>query len=84
VFQTFTIITTDANAVTAPIHDRMPVILPREAEDTWLQDGPLDPVMIEQLLRPYPAEEMEAYPVSTNVNRADANDPSLREPINNA
>jgi putative SOS response-associated peptidase YedK len=79
VLQTYAIITTDANEVTAPIHNRMPVILPRDAEDVWLQEGPLDPPEIEQLLRPYPAKQMEAYPVSTNVNRPGANDPSLRE-----
>lgn len=77
--QTYTIVTTEANEVTAPIHNRMPVILPREAEDAWLEEGPLDPPEIEQLLRPYPADQMEAYPVGTEVNRPSANEPSLRE-----
>jgi hypothetical protein len=39
---------------------------------------------VQEPLRPYPAGEIAAYPMSTNVNRPGANDPSLREPINGA
>ncbi len=56
-----------------PIHDRMPVVLPQEDEAVWLNEANTDPQTITHVLRPYPPEEMEAYPVSTLVNSA-AND----------
>jgi putative SOS response-associated peptidase YedK len=66
--RTYTIITTTPNSLVAPIHNRMPVILDRKDEDTWL-DGELDdPEPLLQLLKPYPADTMEAYPVSRAVN----------------
>ena len=61
-------LTTDANEVLAPIHDRMPVILSRSAYDLWLDPGIHDPKRLEPLLVPIPAELMEAYPVSRLVN----------------
>jgi putative SOS response-associated peptidase YedK len=67
------IITTTPNELMAPIHDRMPVILPREAYAQWIDPTPHFPVDLNSLLVPYPAEEMEAYPVSPLVN-APAND----------
>jgi putative SOS response-associated peptidase YedK len=81
VLQTYTIITTSPNDLMATIHNRMPVILPREAEEIWLQEGPLDPPEIEQLLVPYPAGEMEAWPVGTSVNRPGFNSPELLERV---
>lgn len=65
---TYTIITGAPNDVVAPIHDRMPVILHREDEDRWLDLAITGPGEVVPLLRPYPASEMEAYPVSTVVN----------------
>jgi putative SOS response-associated peptidase YedK len=59
---------TDANEVLAPIHDRMPVILPRSSYDLWLNPGIHDPKRLEPLLVPSPTEQMEAYPVSRLVN----------------
>jgi putative SOS response-associated peptidase YedK len=77
---TFLIITTKANELLAPIHDRMPVILSREGEEIWLDRGAetLEALMF---LIPYPAEQMEAFPVSRAVNdpRIDAAD--LIEPV---
>jgi putative SOS response-associated peptidase YedK len=67
------IITTSPNELMAPIHNRMPVILPREAYARWLDPTPLFPVDLNSLLVPYPAGEMIAYPVSTLVN-SPAND----------
>src|SRR5574337_1202802 len=55
-----TIITTEANELLLPIHDRMPVILTREAEAIWLDPAFQDPTRLLLLLRPYPAEDMEA------------------------
>jgi putative SOS response-associated peptidase YedK len=66
--KTCTIITCEANEVLKPIHDRMPVILTPEAETVWLDPTIQDPERLLPLLVPYPADEIEAYPVSTTVN----------------
>jgi putative SOS response-associated peptidase YedK len=63
----YTIITTAPNELVAPIHNRMPVILHRDDEDVWL-DKDADPARLLSLLTAYPADEMEAYPVSRAVN----------------
>ena len=63
-----TIITTTPNAVMEPIHNRMPVILPREAEGLWLDTGESKTSALRALLVPYSAADMEAYQVSTLVN----------------
>jgi putative SOS response-associated peptidase YedK len=76
----FTLITTEANACVAPVHDRMPVILPREAHATWLDPTLHDPAALLPLLQPYPAERMSRTPVSTRLNAAREDDPSLVEP----
>jgi len=77
----FTIITTAANAIIAPIHHRMPVILDRGEEELWLaQDVDVADAVL-PLLDPFPAERMELFPVSTRVNNARNNDPSLIEPV---
>jgi putative SOS response-associated peptidase YedK len=77
VIESFTIITTDANALAAPIHDRMPVIIDPNDFDTWLST----PSPPEHLLRPYPAEAMESYPVSTWVNSPAHDDPRCIERV---
>lgn len=64
----FTIITTQSNAVMSKIHDRMPVILEPENEDMWLGNQPLDAEQLSSVFRPFPARLMEAYEVSTAVN----------------
>jgi len=71
-----TIITTDANELMRPIHDRMPVILPEEAYDTWL-DPDTDAKRLESLLSPYPAGEMAADPISTVVNNVRNETPAV-------
>jgi putative SOS response-associated peptidase YedK len=63
-----TILTTDANELVAPLHDRMPVIIPRSAYDLWLDPKVRDPEMLKPLLVPYSSSEMDAYPVSEVVN----------------
>ncbi len=67
------IITTAANDLLKPIHDRMPVILPRNMEEFWLDPSIDDLGALGSVLNPYPDEEMEAFGVSTLVNSA-AND----------
>ncbi|MFC0213132.1 SOS response-associated peptidase [Paenibacillus chartarius] len=64
---TCTIITTEPNRLVADIHNRMPVILRREDEALWLDRRNGDVQQAIKLLRPYPAEEMRAYPVSAKV-----------------
>ncbi len=76
-----TIITTMPNDLLSTIHNRMPVILPAWAYDAWLDPAERSPEELAPLLKPYPAEEMEAYPVSTLVNNP-ANDlPQCVEPL---
>jgi putative SOS response-associated peptidase YedK len=65
--RSFSIITTDANQLIAKIHDRMPVILLPQDEKVWLDPG-LDIMKALKMLRPYPADDMKMYPVSTLVN----------------
>ena len=67
------IITTAANELLKPIHDRMPVILPKELEELWLDRTIDDPGALYSVLTPYADETMEAYEVSTLVNST-AND----------
>lgn len=63
-----TIITVDANELLRPIHDRMPVILTREAEAVWLDPTIQEPASLLPLLTPYPSDEMECFAVDTLVN----------------
>ena len=74
------IITTDANDLMREIHHRMPVILPAENHAAWLDPGFEEKEALLDLLRPYPSEEMEAYPVSRRVNRPSNNEPGVVEP----
>jgi len=71
---TFTILTTAPNDFMSRIHDRMPVILPREVESEWLLHGP------RELLVPY-AQPMEGWPVSRAVNSPANEGPRLIERV---
>jgi putative SOS response-associated peptidase YedK len=62
---TCTIITTEPNDVIQPIHNRMPVIVPREKETSWIDPAVQDHTSISAVLRPYPSSEMEAFPLSS-------------------
>jgi putative SOS response-associated peptidase YedK len=66
--KTATIVTTEPNPKIAKLHNRMPVILPEKQIETWLDPADGDPVVLNSLLVPYPAEEMTFYPVSRTVN----------------
>jgi putative SOS response-associated peptidase YedK len=70
VIDSCTILTTAANELMQTIHDRMPVIIEPEDYDTWLDPTLDDRGVLMHLLRPYPAEHMAMYPVSTIVNKA--------------
>jgi putative SOS response-associated peptidase YedK len=63
-----TIVTTDANDLMRPLHDRMPVILPEENFAQWLDPKNENVPELEALLRPYAPSEMTAFPISTLVN----------------
>jgi len=73
------ILTTEANALVAPIHDRMPVILPPEACAVWLDEASNGDAL-EGVLRPLPPGELEARPVSAAVNSAANDGPQCQAP----
>lgn len=79
--ESFTILTTHPNSLLAPIHDRMPVILPRAAHALWLDPTTEDAETLEPLLAPYPAEEMLATPVGTFVNSPRNDGPQCVEEV---
>ena len=76
-----TIITTTANDLLAPIHDRMPVVLPQGLEELWLDRSVDDPDVLASVLSPYPDDALTAYEVSTLVNSAANNGPEVIEAV---
>jgi putative SOS response-associated peptidase YedK len=76
-----TIITTAANSTMAPIHHRMPVVLPRGAWEEWLQPGPLGGARLDQLLAPAPDDLLDVHPVGSAVNSARNDGPELLSPV---
>ena len=77
---TAAILTTRPNGLLAPIHGRMPVILPLDLVDDWL-DPEASPADLEPILAPAPEDSLRMWPVSTEVNRVAADGPHLLEPI---
>lgn len=80
VIDSCTILTTEPNELMEPIHNRMPVILESPDYDMWLHPGD-DPSVALHLLRPYPSEKMNAYPVSTLVNNPRNDSPECIKPL---
>jgi putative SOS response-associated peptidase YedK len=78
--ETCTLLTTRANELLAPYHDRMPVIVRPEDYDLWLDVGVKGAGLLD-LLRPYPLEGMGAYAVSTLVNSPSNDGPRCVEPV---
>lgn len=74
-------ITTEANDLLKPIHDRMPVILTKDAEKVWLDPPIQDPAKLLPLLIPYPSANMECYPVSMSVNNPAHDGPQCVIPL---
>ena len=66
--QSFTILTTDANDLMRPLHDRMPVILQPGDYDAWLNPQLEDPAALQPLLHSYAGKDLTAYPVNPVVN----------------
>jgi putative SOS response-associated peptidase YedK len=75
------ILTTSANELLLPIHDRMPVIVSPADYDLWLSPEVRDPAELARLFRPCPPEEMTAFPVGTAVNNPKTDSPQLIEPL---
>jgi putative SOS response-associated peptidase YedK len=75
-----TILTTEANDVLRPVHERMPVILGPKDYDLWLDPSPQKPELLQALLRPYPPGEMTGFPVSPLVNNPRNNSSRCIEP----
>ena len=63
------------------IHERMPVVIPPEIFETWLDPAEHDVGKLSRLLRPFHPDEMTAYPVSTLVNNATADKAECVEPL---
>jgi putative SOS response-associated peptidase YedK len=78
VLRSCTIITCPANELVAPVHDRMPVILAPEDFERWLDAGQAHG---SELLKPYPAALLEAFPVSPRVNSPNNDDPECIAPL---
>lgn len=74
-----TIVTTEANELIQSLHDRMPAILAPEDYARWLERNERDPAKLQPLLRPFPADEMELYPVNPIVNNVKHDDPKCIE-----
>lgn len=79
--RTCTILTTTPNAVTSPVHDRMPVILDRESYDLWLDPGMTNVQVVSELLKPFDARLMRCYPVSGRVNHVANDDEECSRPV---
>jgi putative SOS response-associated peptidase YedK len=75
------ILTTTPNAVTAAVHDRMPVILDPDAYDIWLDPGMKNVSAASDLLRPYDARQMRCYPASTRINHVANDDEECCQPV---
>ncbi len=78
---TCAIITTEANELMRPIHNRMPVILPKEHYTLWLDPTIEDETLLLPLLQPFASDEMEAYEVSRLVNSPRNNSPACIQPV---
>jgi putative SOS response-associated peptidase YedK len=79
--KTCSILTTTPNAVTAPVHDRMPVVLHPDGYDLWLDPGMQNVAAASDLLKPYDARVMRCYPVSTRINSVANDDAECSKPV---
>ena len=83
VIESCTLLTTEPNDFLRPVHNRMPVILNPADYELWLDPEVQEADQIQHLLHPYPAQELDAYPVSTFVNRPANDSPTCIEPLAN-
>ena len=73
--RSFSIVTVEPNAMMAKIHNRMPLILEKADEQAWL--NPKNPEELQNLIKPFPFEQMDAYPISSLVNSPRNNVPEI-------
>jgi putative SOS response-associated peptidase YedK len=76
-----TIITTQANSFMKEFHDRMPVIMPPDRYQDWLDPEERDPYEMLEMLGPYPGDELQSHPVSTTVNSPKNENPKCIDPV---
>lgn len=81
VIHSCTIITTEPNALCAPIHNRMPVILDPSDHARWLGEQPASNDELQAMLQPFPAERMMAFKIGSRIGNVKDNDPALIEPL---
>lgn len=79
--KTCSILTTTPNAVTSAVHDRMPVILDPDNYDLWLDPGMHDASAASELLKPYGAQFMRCYPISSRINHVANDDEECSAPV---
>lgn len=79
--ETFTLLTTAANELMKPIHDRMPVIVKPQQYRLWLDPTVKEREKLAEVLQPYPAAEMATHPVSSLINSPANDEPELIEPV---
>ncbi len=79
--QSYSLITTSANTLMRPIHDRLPVILKKEDEDVWLNHDLVDIEKLHALLQPYNDKEMEMFPLSEQINSISYNEKPLASKV---
>ena len=79
--RTFTIVTTEANSLIAPVHDRMPVILGFEDWPKWLGEEPANGSELKTLLRPFPSERLAMWAVDRKVGNVKNEGPELIERV---
>jgi len=75
------ILTTTPNAVTSQVHDRMPVILSKDDYELWLDPGMTNAEAVSDLLKPFDARLMRAYPVSSRINQVQNDDEGCSKPV---
>ncbi len=78
---TCAIITTSANDLLRPVHDRMPCIIPKDKEDSWLDPKINEKDVLMSLLKPYPSDQMEYYEVSPIINKPGHDAPEVIQPV---
>jgi putative SOS response-associated peptidase YedK len=81
ILRSFTLVTGLPNALCQPIHERMPVILPKSAWPLWLGEEEAHPTELLALLQPYPAELMRAYPIGPAVGNVNNDEPGLLDAV---
>jgi putative SOS response-associated peptidase YedK len=79
--KTCSILTTTPNALTSVVHDRMPAILDPETYDLWLDPGMQDSGVASEMLKPYSAQFMRSYPISTRINHVANDDEECSMPV---